>query len=104
MGIETDLKLSVRRHFRQSEILDLVKIKFPMYAWLWRSWTDSEVCLVTVLCTGNTHGLNVPRSLVHDVMADLNLEGLEDRGGVGQPKRPKRKSIYLKCRNMVLII
>ena len=93
MGIETDLKLSVRRHFRQSEILDLVKIKFPMYAWLWRSWTDSEVCLVAVLC-----------SLVHDVMADLNLEGLEDRGGVGQPKRPKRKSIYLKCRNMVLII
>ena len=31
------------------------------------------------------HGLNVPRNLVYDVMADLNPEGLEERGGVGMP-------------------
>ena len=29
------------------------------------------------------HGLKVPRNLVYDVMADLNPEGLEERGGVG---------------------
>ena len=31
------------------------------------------------------HGLNVPRNLVYDVMADVNPEGLEERGGVGMP-------------------
>ena len=29
------------------------------------------------------YGLNVPRNLVYDVMADVNPEGLEERGGVG---------------------
>lgn len=29
------------------------------------------------------HGLRVPRNLVYDVMADVYLEGLEERGGVG---------------------
>ena len=31
------------------------------------------------------HGLNVPRNLVYNVMADVNPKGLEERGGVGQP-------------------
>jgi len=29
--------------------------------------------------------LNVTRNVVYDVMADVNPQGLEDRGGVGQP-------------------
>ena len=41
------------------------------------------------------HRLNVPRNLVYDVMADINPEGLEARGGVGQPKRPKRNQVFL---------
>ena len=41
------------------------------------------------------HRLNVPRNLVYDVMADINPEGLEARGGVGQPKRPKRNQAFL---------
>ena len=36
------------------------------------------------------HGLKVPRNLVYDVMADLYPEGLEERGAMGTPKRPKR--------------
>ena len=39
--------------------------------------------------------LNVPRNLVYDVMADINPEGLEPRGSVGQPKRPKRNQVFL---------
>ena len=40
------------------------------------------------------HGPNVPRNLVYDVMADVNPEGLEERGGVGMPKRPKRTGAF----------
>jgi hypothetical protein len=40
------------------------------------------------------HGINVPRHVVYDVMADVNPQGLEDRGGVGQPKRPRRKRTF----------
>ena len=40
------------------------------------------------------HGLNVPRSLVYNVMADVNPEGLEGRGGVGQPKRRPRNAAF----------
>jgi len=32
------------------------------------------------------HGLNVPRNLVYNVMADANPKDPEERGGVGQPK------------------
>ena len=31
------------------------------------------------------HNLNVPRNVVYDMLADVNPQGLEDRGGVGQP-------------------
>ena len=41
------------------------------------------------------HRFNVPRNLVYDVMADINPEGLEACGGVGQPKRPKRNQVFL---------
>ena len=40
------------------------------------------------------HELNVPRNLVYDVLADLDPQGLEDRGGVGQPKRQRRKGTF----------
>jgi len=43
---------------------------------------------------GEVHGLNIPRNLVYDVMADVNPEGLEERGGVGMPKRPKRTGAF----------
>ena len=33
------------------------------------------------------HTLNVPRNIVYDAMVDVNPQGLQDRGGVGQPKR-----------------
>lgn len=40
------------------------------------------------------HGINVPRNVVYDVMADVNPEGLEQRGGVGMPKRPRRTGAF----------
>ena len=40
------------------------------------------------------HGINVPRNVVYDVMADVNPEGLEQRGGVGMPERPKRTGAF----------
>ena len=36
------------------------------------------------------HGLAVPRGLVYDVMTEINPEGLQQRGGVGQTRRNKR--------------
>ena len=41
------------------------------------------------------HGLNVPRNLVYNVMSDVNPQGLEDRAGVGQPKRPRRTKSFV---------
>ena len=43
------------------------------------------------------HGLNVPRKLIYDVMYEVNPQGLEDRGGVGEPKRPRRKETLNSC-------
>ena len=40
------------------------------------------------------HTLNVPRNVVYDVMVDVNPQGLQDRGGVGQPKRQRRKGAF----------
>ena len=40
------------------------------------------------------HRLKVPRNLVYDVMADVYPKGLEERGGVGTPKRPKRTGTF----------
>ena len=41
------------------------------------------------------HGLSVPRNLVYAMMAEVNPQGLEERGGVGKPKRPQRKTAFL---------
>ena len=40
------------------------------------------------------HRLKVPRNLVYDLMADVYPKGLEERGGVGTPKRPKRTGTF----------
>ena len=41
------------------------------------------------------HGLHVPRDLVYAAMSDVAPEGLEARGGVGQPKRRRRTNVFV---------
>lgn len=41
------------------------------------------------------YGFNVLRNLVYDVMADVNSEGFEERGGVGMLKRFKRIGVFI---------
>ncbi len=41
-----------------------------------------------------THKLNVPRSLVYAMMQKVDPEGLQSRGDVGRPKRPKRDNVF----------
>ena len=121
-----DLKENVSRNLRQSEIVDLMKVKYPMYSWSLRTlsrrlhhfgirYTDYSVDIDEVkeavekemkgpgrlLGYRSLHkkvrevnGRNVPRNLVYDVMADINPEGLEERGGVGMPKRPTRTGAF----------
>ena len=36
-ALRDDLKLYVQRNFRQAEVLDLVTLKYPMYAWSLRT-------------------------------------------------------------------
>ena len=40
------------------------------------------------------HGLKIPRNTVHLVMADLDFDGLQARGGVGKTKRPRRDAPF----------
>ena len=109
-----DLKENVSRNLRQSEIVDLMKVKYPMYSWSLRTlsrrlhhfgirYTEYSVDIDEVRLLGyrslhkkvrEVHGHSVPRNLVYDVMADVNPEGLEERGGVGMPKRPTRTGAF----------
>lgn len=41
------------------------------------------------------HKLNVPRDVVYAAMGEVNPEGLEARGGVGKPKRPRRTNAFV---------
>ena len=41
------------------------------------------------------HGLNAPRDLVYAVMGEADPEGLKSRGGIGQPKRPRRTNVFV---------
>ena len=41
------------------------------------------------------HGLNVPRDLVYMVMAKVDPNGLEERGGVGKARRPRRDKAFM---------
>ena len=36
------------------------------------------------------HNIKIPRDLVYAMMQEVDPTGLEERGGVGQPKRPPR--------------
>ena len=126
LEIKNDLKEQVSRNLRQSEIVDLMKVKYPIYCWSLRTlsrllhhfeiiYTEYSVDLDEVKGAveremkgpgsllgyrslhkkgQEVHGINVPRNVVYDVMADVNPEGLEHRGGVGMPKRPKRTGAF----------
>jgi hypothetical protein len=55
-------------------------------------------CWVTVLCTKEVHGLKVPRNLVYAMMElneNVDSSGLEERGGVMQPKQPVRAKRFI---------
>ena len=41
------------------------------------------------------HGLNVPRDLVYMVIAKVDPNGLEERGGVGKARRPRRDKAFM---------
>ena len=137
-----DLKENVSRNLRQSEIVDLMKVKYPMYSWSLRTlsrrlhhsgirYTDYSVDIDEVKEAAEkemkgpgrllgyrslhkkvreVHGLSVPRNLVYDVMADVNPEGLEERGGVGMPKRPTRTGAFTSnvskkiCVSLILLL
>lgn len=124
--LENDLKEQVSRNLRQSEIVDFMRVKYPMYSWSLRTlsrrlhhfgirYTDYSVDIDEVReavekemrgpgrllgyrslhkKVREVHGLKVPRNLVYDVMADVYPEGLEERGGVGTPKHPKRTGTF----------
>ena len=124
--LENELRKHVSRNLRQSEIVDLMRVKFPMYSWSLRTLSRrlhhfgitftnysgdvdniKEVVEKEMKGPGKllgyrslhkkvreVHGLNVPRNLVYNVMMDVNPEGLEERGGVGMTKRPKRTGSF----------
>ena len=126
LELKNDLKEQGSRNQRQSEIVDLMKVKYPIYCWSLRTlsrllhhfeiiYTDYSVDLDEVKGAveremkgpgsllgyrslhkkvREVHGINVPRNVVYDVMADVNPEGLEQRGGVGMPKRPRRTGAF----------
>ena len=50
------------------------------------------------------HGLNVPRNLIYDVMYEVNPQGLEERGGMGQPKRPQRRAIFISSVSKLILM
>ena len=107
------------------EILDFLRKDYPMYAWSLRSLTrrmqyfgiqstDYEVNDVEEAVEKEIsgpgkllgyraihkkireiHGLNVPRNLVYMVMAELDPNGLEERGGVGKARRTRRDKAFM---------
>ena len=50
------------------------------------------------------HELKVPRNLVYDVMYEVNPQGLEERGGVGQQKRPRRTATFISSVSKLILI
>lgn len=125
--LEDDLVKYVSQNLYKREIVNLVELKYPQYAWSMRTLTrrlqyfdikyiDYDIDIETVKSAveiemkgpgqllgyralhkkiREVHGLHVPRNLVYSVMSDINPQGLEDRGGVGQPKRPKRRKAFV---------
>jgi hypothetical protein len=74
-------------------------IHWPRY-WLWSSggscskrtrWTRIPFGLsCSYHKSREVHNIKVPCDLVYVMMQEVDLTGLEERGGVGQPKRPPR--------------
>ena len=48
------------------------------------------------------HGLKVPRTLVHDIMYEVDPIGLKRRGNVGKQKRPQRKGKFTSKASIIL--
>ena len=126
MKLKDDLKAHVVQNLRQTEIVDFMKVKYPMCAWSVRTRSsrlhhfdikyieyDTDINNVTHAVEKEMNGpgrflgycalhkkireihtLNVPRNVVYDVMADVNPQGLQNRSGVGQPKRQQRKGAF----------
>ena len=122
-----DLAKYVSQNLYKREILNLVEVRYPQYAWSMRTLTrrlqhfdikyiDYNIDVETVKQAvekemegpgklliyralhkkiREIHGLNVPRNLVYNVMSDVNPQGLEDRAGVGQPKRARRTKSFV---------
>ena len=115
--LEKDLKEQVSRNLRQSEIVDFMKVKDPMYSWRLRTlsrhlhhfgirYTDYSVDIDEVREAVEKEMKGPGRLLgyrslhkkfreVHglkvprNLVSDIHPEGLEERGGAGTPKRPK---------------
>ena len=115
LELKDDLKLYVQRNLSQSEILDLMKVHYLMYAWSLRTLSrrlqhfgikfinyaidveDVKRAVVKEMDgPGRLLGYHAlhKKNLVYNVMADVSPKGLEERGGVGQPKRARRKTAF----------
>ena len=49
------------------------------------------------------HGLKVPKNIVYDMIYMVDPTGLDERGGVGQPKRPQRTNKFTSKVRTVLL-
>ena len=52
----------------------------------------------------DAHNLKVPRDLIYDVMKELDPEGLQSRGGVGQSRKRKRNRRFVALVSLFLLI
>ena len=123
IDLKNDLAKFVRLNLKRLEILDFMRKDYPMYAWSLRSlarqmqylgiqFTDYDVevndleAAVEKEISGpgkllgyramhkkirEIHGLQVPRDLVYAVMTKVD----EERGGVGEAKRPRRDKVFV---------
>ena len=121
--LKNDLASFVSLNLKRMEILDFMRKDYPMYAWSLRNvarrmqqFTDYDVevneveAAVKKEISGlgkllgyramhkkirEIHGLNLPRDLVYMVMAKVDPSGLEERGGVGKTRRPRRDKAFM---------
>ena len=108
--LREDLAKYVRQLMKRAEILSFVRRDFPHYAWSTRTLDDVNVSVEEVKDAvqeelegpgallgyramqkkiRQEHFLNVPRHLVHDVIFDLDPDGLDARQPGFKKKKPK---------------
>ena len=110
--LRNDLEKYVRENIKKSEILDYVKRDYPDYPWSMATlsrrlryfdikYINYETPLNAVndaVSKGyqalnqklrNEHNIKVPRHLVHNVLKELDPEGLESRALNKKTKKPK---------------